>query len=106
MPNKRPRVRPSSPASRSPSPTLPLHLYTSLPSSTAASIPAGAPPDPALARLALRCIEAREATLLDPREVPGGRRADFVEWTGYVDGEGEGVEGGGQRTVHTDRCVP
>ncbi|POY73903.1 hypothetical protein BMF94_3074 [Rhodotorula taiwanensis] len=109
MSTKRPRRRQSTSPDRSPSPTLPAHLYSSLPfaSTSSASATALANRDPALAHLALHMIEAREATLLDPLEWPEASRGSQVEWTGWVDGDDDGDDGGGeqqqQKHVWTDR---
>ncbi|GAA5979923.1 hypothetical protein JCM10908_001466 [Rhodotorula pacifica] len=99
MSAKRPRQRQTASPERSASPTLPLHLYTSLPanasSSSSSSFTTAASRDPALAHLALHAIEAREATLLDP----AGERVERerVVWTGWVNGDDE------PRRVETDR---
>ena len=97
---------------RSPSPALPLHLLTSLPSIHSLPPPST---DPALARLlpsVAQGLHAHEARLLDPhewREVREGnaRRADedgshegrpqgrLVRWAGSSE----------DREVWTDRCV-
>lgn len=85
-PMKRVRVRQTPSPQRSPSPTLPLHLYTSLPSSSA--------------HQPLAAIEAREATLLDPRE-RNDATLEPVTWTGWVNDDSQQLP----REVITDRCV-
>ncbi|GAA5824850.1 hypothetical protein JCM3770_001143 [Rhodotorula araucariae] len=72
---------------RSPSPTLPVHLLTSLASSNALPPPSV---DPALARLAFRFkhgVAAREATLLSPPLTRDG--ALPARWAGSTDETGE-----------------
>lgn len=92
--------------SRSPSPQLPLHLLTSLPSSSSSTLPPRSS-DPSLARLPdslAHGLHAHEARLLDPREWTewlGAREADEgrrsgVRWAGSGDETGE---------VYTDRYV-
>ncbi|GJN91873.1 hypothetical protein Rhopal_004898-T1 [Rhodotorula paludigena] len=91
--------------SRSPSPQLPLHLLTSLPSSSSSSTLPPRSSDPSLARLPdalAHGVHAHEARLLDPREWTewlGAREADEgrrtgVRWAGSGDETGE---------VYTDR---
>ncbi|KWU43671.1 hypothetical protein RHOSPDRAFT_34819 [Rhodotorula sp. JG-1b] len=81
---KRFRVRQTPSPQRSPSPTLPLHLYTSLASSSA--------------HHPLAAIQAREATLLDPREWDDDT-LEPVTWTGWVSDDSQQQ----RREVITDR---
>lgn len=117
--------------SRSPSPTLPLHLYTSLPTTgtpAAASVSSTSPRRTTTTRRGgdrdrISAIDAREATLLDPWPHTSGSgdspdRIHLVPWTGRVprraadpsrptrEDEKVDEDEGEHREVLTDRCVP
>ncbi|GAA5866658.1 hypothetical protein JCM3774_001949 [Rhodotorula dairenensis] len=83
------RCRPRASDERSPSPTLPLHLYTSLPTFASSSSAGRGPSTSTSTRGLPRAIEAREATVLDPREHRTGTGTDTYDgrthtWSGLV----------------------